>query len=237
MRDAAEVLPADQHGPSNQDSALRRKDILEANHHLRPRRHARGQPRRLCKLRSTQLCEASARPALSALQWHRSSRRRQSAPSAALNATGGVPHNFSQLLAGFLELMKRMRSRLTRPYPDVPDVLSLLQADGWTLAICTNKPHAVTTRLLADLGIDRHFAAVLGGDSLPVGKPDPERCSSPARRRRGWAPLGHGRRRCQRPGCGPSGRNCNDPRRYGYGGGSVKELTAAAAIGLICAIA
>jgi phosphoglycolate phosphatase len=92
----------------------------------------------------------------------------------ALNATGGVPQNFSELLAGFLELYEANASRLTRPYPDVPDVLSLLQADGWTLAICTNKPHAVTTRLLADLGIDHHFAAVLGGDSLPVGKPDPE---------------------------------------------------------------
>lgn len=55
----------------------------------------------------------------------------------ALNATGGVPQNFSQLLAGFLELYETNASRLTRPYPDVPDVLSLLQADGWTLAICT----------------------------------------------------------------------------------------------------
>lgn len=149
----------------------------------------------------------------------------------ALNATGGVPQNFSQLLAGFLELYEANASRLTRPYPDVPDVLSLLQADGWTLAICTNKPHAVTTRLLADLGIDHHFAAVLGGDSLPVGKPDPEPVLAALR-----AVGGDGRRSAM------VGDHANDLAagqaagiatilaRYGYGGGSVKELTPAAAI-------
>ena len=138
---------------------------------------------------------------------------------------------FHSCLPAFSNSMKRMRAVSTRPYPDVPDVLSLLQADGWTLAICTNKPHAVTTRLLADLGVDHHFAAVLGGDSLPVGKPDPEPVLAVLR-----AVGGDGRRsvivgdHANDLAAGQAAGIATILARYGYGGGSVNELTPAAAI-------
>jgi phosphoglycolate phosphatase len=41
------------------------------------------------------------------------------------------------------------------------------------MAVVTNKPMAFTTPLLQALKIDHYFAQVLGGDSLPVKKPDP----------------------------------------------------------------
>jgi phosphoglycolate phosphatase len=92
----------------------------------------------------------------------------------ALMETGGLPESFPELLGYFLKSYEANVSRLSRPYPQVPDVLSLLYADGWTLAVCTNKPHAMATRLLADLDIAHHFAAIIGADSVPAGKPDPD---------------------------------------------------------------
>lgn len=62
---------------------------------------------------------------------------------------------------------------LTRPYPGVMAALVALQAAGMTLGICTNKPEAPARAVLRDLGLDRFFTAVVGGDSLAVTKPDP----------------------------------------------------------------
>jgi phosphoglycolate phosphatase len=41
------------------------------------------------------------------------------------------------------------------------------------LAVCTNKPEAAARALLAALGLAGSFAAIGGGDSFPVRKPDP----------------------------------------------------------------
>ena len=61
----------------------------------------------------------------------------------------------------------------TRPFPGVIAGLDALTAAGWRLAVCTNKPEAAARALLAALGIDHYFAAVGGGDTFPVRKPDP----------------------------------------------------------------
>jgi phosphoglycolate phosphatase len=62
---------------------------------------------------------------------------------------------------------------LTRPYPGVVDGLAALAEVGARLAICTNKPETATRTVLDALGLARFFPVVLGGDSLPVRKPDP----------------------------------------------------------------
>lgn len=59
------------------------------------------------------------------------------------------------------------------PYPDVPQTLTSLARQGWTMAVCTNKPEIAARGLLASLKLDGFFAAVGGGDSFPVRKPDP----------------------------------------------------------------
>jgi len=61
----------------------------------------------------------------------------------------------------------------THPYPDVERVLRGLKADGWRLAVCTNKPEGPSRTILSALGLDDLFEAVAGGDSFPVRKPDP----------------------------------------------------------------
>ncbi len=49
------------------------------------------------------------------------------------------------------------------------DVLST----QYVMAIATNKPYEFVPPILKTLGIDGYFDVVLGGDSLPVKKPDP----------------------------------------------------------------
>jgi phosphoglycolate phosphatase len=61
----------------------------------------------------------------------------------------------------------------TRPYPGVPEALETLSAAGWRLAVCTNKPEAAARELLRALDLMPRFAALGGGDSFPVRKPDP----------------------------------------------------------------
>lgn len=62
---------------------------------------------------------------------------------------------------------------LSAPYPGVPAALRDLAADGWRLAVCTNKPEAAARSLLEALDLMTLLAAVGGGDSFPVRKPDP----------------------------------------------------------------
>jgi len=62
----------------------------------------------------------------------------------------------------------------TRVYPDVPETLAALKAQGHPLGVCTNKPFSPTERVLEAFGLARFFGAVIGGDSLPQRKPEPE---------------------------------------------------------------
>ena len=64
-------------------------------------------------------------------------------------------------------------TRLTQFYPDVRDDLHGLHAAGFALGLCTNKPQALTLRILEQLGIASLFSAVVGADAVPACKPDP----------------------------------------------------------------
>jgi phosphoglycolate phosphatase len=77
----------------------------------------------------------------------------------------------------------------TRPYPGVPQTLCALAKEGWKLAVCTNKPEAAARRLLGALGLDAYFAAIGGGDSFPVRKPDPAHLLATLRAAGGTAEL------------------------------------------------
>lgn len=77
-----------------------------------------------------------------------------------------------RLLTAFLARYERA-VHLTRPYAGVPQALNALVAAGHRLGLCTNKPLAATRALLCQLGLDGPFETVLGGDSLPLRKPDP----------------------------------------------------------------
>lgn len=61
----------------------------------------------------------------------------------------------------------------TKPYPGVEAALDALAGRGAALALCTNKPERLTHLLLDALGWQDRFAAIVGGDTLAVRKPDP----------------------------------------------------------------
>lgn len=62
---------------------------------------------------------------------------------------------------------------LTRPYPGIEAALDQLADMGGMLAVCTNKPEASARALIDALGWQGRFAAIVGGDTLTVLKPDP----------------------------------------------------------------
>ncbi|WP_103335239.1 phosphoglycolate phosphatase [Pseudotabrizicola formosa] len=64
-------------------------------------------------------------------------------------------------------------SDLTRVYPGVTQVLTGFQRAGHRMALCTNKPVGPARDILRALGLEGFFSLVIGGDSLPVTKPDP----------------------------------------------------------------
>ncbi len=76
-------------------------------------------------------------------------------------------------LAAFLAYYGAHAADETCAYPGVAEGLADLRRRGWVLAVCTNKPEAPARSLLAALGLDGFFAAIGGGDSFPVRKPDP----------------------------------------------------------------
>ncbi|MEI3851863.1 MULTISPECIES: HAD family hydrolase [Ensifer] len=60
------------------------------------------------------------------------------------------------------------------PYPGLIDALDRLSGGGFKLAVCTNKPEKLATRLLERLGLIERFAAISGGDTFDVRKPNAE---------------------------------------------------------------
>jgi phosphoglycolate phosphatase len=61
----------------------------------------------------------------------------------------------------------------TAAFDGLEEALDALAGVGVALAVCTNKPEALTLKLLAALGLRNRFDAVVGGDTLAVRKPDP----------------------------------------------------------------
>ena len=76
-------------------------------------------------------------------------------------------------VTAYIDNYKQEPARHTEFYDHVKDDLEALHAAGFRLGVCTNKPHALTTRILDILGIAPFFSAVMGADVVPACKPDP----------------------------------------------------------------
>jgi len=92
-----------------------------------------------------------------------------------MGAVGLAPDSarHAHLTERFLHHYEAAPADKTRLYPGVRAALERLSAAGHPLAICTNKPERPARRILAAFGLSDHFAAVVGGDTLDVKKPDP----------------------------------------------------------------
>lgn len=87
-------------------------------------------------------------------------------------AAAGLDPSEPEALPRFLEIYGRRLLGHTRPYAGIPEALATLGADV-PLAVLTNKPGALTQRLLDAFDLSRHFRQVIGGDSRWGRKPDP----------------------------------------------------------------
>lgn len=85
----------------------------------------------------------------------------------------GLPPDDAASIRQFADDYERNAANSSRAFPDVPETLAGLHADGWLLAVCTNKPQAAARVLLDALGITPWLAAIGGGDSFATRKPDP----------------------------------------------------------------
>lgn len=81
-----------------------------------------------------------------------------------------------------LEAYRNAIDRETLLYPGAMDAVEALKHRGFGVGICTNKPASLAELLLARLGIRDAFASMVGADTLPVRKPDPEPLREAARR-------------------------------------------------------
>ncbi|PLS22129.1 HAD hydrolase-like protein [Neptunicoccus cionae] len=87
------------------------------------------------------------------------------------------PWDESMVDAQYDELLRHYGENIavhTRLYPNVEQALEELKSRGYLLGVCTNKPEALAETLMAQLGVRSMFGALLGADTLPVRKPDPD---------------------------------------------------------------
>jgi len=91
-----------------------------------------------------------------------------------LAATGEVSEALvEQGFPVFLDYYEAHIADHSRPFDGVEAALGQLDALGVRRAICTNKLEGLTHSLVAALGWQDRFDAIVGGDTLPQRKPDP----------------------------------------------------------------
>ena len=84
------------------------------------------------------------------------------------------PTQVDALYAAFVAHYAEHIAERSRPFPGVEPALDRLAAAGYRLAVCTNKLEWLARRLLGALELSRHFAAICGGDTFGVQKPNPQ---------------------------------------------------------------
>ncbi|WP_369601005.1 HAD-IA family hydrolase [Hahella sp. SMD15-11] len=89
-------------------------------------------------------------------------------------ALGHAPDEalLNQALAGFMDAYGASRHTDTRVFPGVIPFLESV-APHWHLAVVTNKPERFVGPILTQTGLAPYFSGIIGGDTLPVRKPDP----------------------------------------------------------------
>lgn len=95
--------------------------------------------------------------------------------AAGMKATGAVasPGELDGMIDEFIDYYSDNIAVGSEVFPGVEAALDRLEADGYRLAMCTNKHEGLSKKLVARLGLEHRFASLVGGDTLAVRKPDP----------------------------------------------------------------
>ena len=78
-----------------------------------------------------------------------------------------------RLTATFIDHYAAHIADHSQPFPGTVASLDRLAAEGWRLAVCTNKLERLSRLLLGKLALADRFAAIAGQDTFGVRKPDP----------------------------------------------------------------
>lgn len=84
---------------------------------------------------------------------------------------GGACVDPARDLAEFREIYATTTTSTAALFDGVTEGIAALAGEGYTLAICSNKPQVLCEKVLADTGLDRHFQVVVGG--RPELRPKP----------------------------------------------------------------
>jgi phosphoglycolate phosphatase len=101
-----------------------------------------------------------------------------------INATGAPAdtETLKRLHKAFLEFYGDNISQHSVMFEGLYTVLDKAKTSGLKMGVCTNKVERLSHKLLTELGIMSHFGSLIGGDTLPIMKPDPEPLREAARR-------------------------------------------------------
>lgn len=93
----------------------------------------------------------------------------------AMEATGepASADAITDLMQHFLVHYEANIALLSRPFERAEAVVRRLAERGRRLGICTNKPEALSLKLMNELKLRALFPVILGADSRPYRKPDP----------------------------------------------------------------
>lgn len=83
------------------------------------------------------------------------------------------PSEREQWVPAFLEHYERELGLHGKPFDGVEAMLAALEQSGTRWGIVTNKPEYLARKLMPLLGWESRCAVLVGGDTLPVRKPDP----------------------------------------------------------------
>lgn len=78
------------------------------------------------------------------------------------------------VFASYEQIYEPLIGSASHPYPGARHLLVELRRLGVRIACVSNKELRLASRVLRAHGLDVHFDLVIGGDSLPVRKPDPQ---------------------------------------------------------------
>jgi phosphoglycolate phosphatase len=90
---------------------------------------------------------------------------------AALSDRVFTAATLDRLVANFVGLYDADIAAESRIFPGVEDALDALAGEGALLAVCTNKPTALSVKLLNTLGLAPRFRAIIGADAVANKKP------------------------------------------------------------------
>ena len=79
-----------------------------------------------------------------------------------------------RLNRGFTERYEALGAGRSKPFPGAVELLAKLADEGVAMGICTNKPAAITARVLDELDLTRWFGTVIGETPHLPRKPAPD---------------------------------------------------------------